>query len=188
METRDGEKTIWEYAGKVRELEDAVEVRLSPGDDVDEVITIISSEPQDDRARMMVLETQADIMGREQPGNLRFQLVNLRELPEPGAEPMVRAGTTIWSRDGVFTAKIAAALPGTSPRRPTRWSSWGTWWNPGGTGRRPWRTRGEPRGCPGNLRNGGLGEASPNGPRTFPISHRGYAGVTPGGKPPSPPL
>ena len=103
-------KTIWEYAGKVRELEDAVEVRLSPGDDVDEVITIISSEPQDDRARMMVLETQADIMGREQPGNLRFQLVNLRELPEPGAEPMVRAGTTIWSRDGVFTARIAAAV------------------------------------------------------------------------------
>ena len=59
---------------------------------------------------MMVLEIQAGIMEREQPGNLRFQVVNPWELPERSAAPGVREGVTIWSRDGVFTARIAAAV------------------------------------------------------------------------------
>ena len=97
LDREERAEIITQYLSIVREIPQAVQVRLAQEDEGECLITVIDAEPFDQEPRDRVLEAEIQTYRRMYQPILGFRLVNPRR--SPGADHHLPQGETLWERN-----------------------------------------------------------------------------------------
>ena len=88
-----------QYIELVKDVPEAVEVRLVEEADGQSLLTVISATPFDDEPRDKVFSAQLNILNKMESPLFGFHLVNVQELPSRSIDQLgSKMGKTVWRR------------------------------------------------------------------------------------------